>query len=83
MTKCDMCYDLVDKGEKPACVDACPMRALDFGPLDKLIEKYGQVRTIFPLPDEAMTRPSLIIKLHRTAAKAGAGDVTVSNREEV
>lgn len=83
MTKCDLCVDLVDQGEKPACVSACPMRALDFGPLDELMEKYGQVRTIFPLPAEAMTRPAFIIKLHPTAAKARPGDVTVSNSEEV
>ena len=32
MTKCDGCYDRVAEGKLPACVDSCPMRALDFGP---------------------------------------------------
>ena len=31
MTKCNLCADLLDKGQNPACVDACVMRALDFG----------------------------------------------------
>lgn len=26
--KCDLCSDLVAGGEEPACVAACPMRAL-------------------------------------------------------
>jgi anaerobic dimethyl sulfoxide reductase subunit B (iron-sulfur subunit) len=30
--------------EKPACVEACPMRALDAGPLEELIMKYGDNR---------------------------------------
>lgn len=29
MTKCDGCYSRVKDGEKPICVDACPLRALD------------------------------------------------------
>lgn len=29
--KCDFCIDLLRKGEKPACVDVCNARALDFG----------------------------------------------------
>ena len=29
--KCDMCKDLLAKGEKPICVTSCPTRVLDFG----------------------------------------------------
>jgi len=32
MTKCNMCYDWWTRVQKPACVQACPYRALDFGP---------------------------------------------------
>ncbi len=32
MYKCDMCYDLIQKGKEPACVSACPNGALSFGP---------------------------------------------------
>lgn len=39
--KCDSCKDLRDAGMNPACVDACPLRALDFGERDELKEKHG------------------------------------------
>ncbi|WP_342666912.1 4Fe-4S dicluster domain-containing protein, partial [Salmonella enterica] len=35
-TKCDGCYDRVAEGKKPICVESCPLRALDFGPIDEL-----------------------------------------------
>ncbi|VUC87285.1 anaerobic dimethyl sulfoxide reductase subunit B [Salmonella sp. NCTC 11881] len=39
MTKCDGCYDRVAEGKKPICVESCPLRALDFGPIDELRKK--------------------------------------------
>jgi anaerobic dimethyl sulfoxide reductase subunit B (iron-sulfur subunit) len=39
--KCDACKDQCDAGRNAVCVDACPMRALDFGEQDVLTEKYG------------------------------------------
>ena len=48
MTKCDFCADLVGAGGRPACVTACPMRALDFGPLEDLRTKYGGTRLDVP-----------------------------------
>ncbi len=41
MTKCDGCYSRIKSGQKPICVDACPLRALDFAPIDELRAKYG------------------------------------------
>jgi len=43
MQKCNLCIDRLAEGKKPICVDACPMRALDVGPVDELIIKYGGV----------------------------------------
>lgn len=37
-TKCDGCVERLDKGEEPACVEACKVDALLFGDLNSLIE---------------------------------------------
>jgi anaerobic dimethyl sulfoxide reductase subunit B (iron-sulfur subunit) len=34
-TKCDGCADEVDSGLDPTCVRACPMRALQYGRVEK------------------------------------------------
>ena len=44
MQKCDFCLDRLAKNKKPVCVDACPMRALDAGPIEELRAKYGDIR---------------------------------------
>lgn len=38
MYKCDMCYDLIKKGQEPACVSACPREAIRFGDKEELRE---------------------------------------------
>ncbi len=81
MTKCNFCYDALDAGDKPTCVAACPSRALDFGELDALKAKYGNVNEVAPLPTASITDPSLVINPHRDAAPVGAGPV--ANPEEV
>ena len=37
MVKCDMCYDRVTDNKLPACVEACPRGALEFGQREKLL----------------------------------------------
>jgi anaerobic dimethyl sulfoxide reductase subunit B (iron-sulfur subunit) len=65
--KCDFCLDRLTVGKNPVCVDACPMRVLDYGPLSSLQEKYGDIRSTSGLPDAAITKPALIISPHRDA----------------
>ena len=57
-----MCIDRLEKGDLPLCVASCPMRALDFGPIDELIEKYGDVRQIETMPAPDITSPNWIAK---------------------
>ena len=38
---CDACADLRELGEQPACVAACPMRALEFGDIDELRARHA------------------------------------------
>ena len=57
-TKCHFCYDLLELGLPPACLAACPNRALDFGDFAELTRKYPQGMThVFPLPDPSATAP--------------------------
>ena len=62
MSKCDACADRLDHGLQPICVESCPQRAIEFGPIDELRKKYGDRATIAPLPDADLTKPSLVIR---------------------
>ena len=66
MSKCTMCVDRLaedrlEKDQLPACVAACPMRALDFGPIDELVEKYGDVRYCEGMPAPDATAPAFLV----------------------
>jgi formate dehydrogenase iron-sulfur subunit len=39
MRKCDMCASRLEKDERPACVEACPQHALDFGNREDLLSR--------------------------------------------
>lgn len=80
MGKCDLCADYVDQGKNPSCVDACPMRALDFGDYDDLVAKHGESVHVHPLPQPSITRPSIVLRAHHEAGRAGA---RVANAEEI
>ncbi|MBW1997548.1 MAG: 4Fe-4S ferredoxin [Deltaproteobacteria bacterium] len=62
MQKCHFCVDRWDKGKKPVCVEACPMRALDAGPMEFLESLYGKSQRAqgFELTDHCS--PSVIFK---------------------
>lgn len=78
MSKCDMCDDLRLAGENPACVDACPLRALDWGDMADLRKKYGSTSSVDPMPDGSITNPSMILTPHRHTQllSHGAGHTT-------
>lgn len=83
MTKCNFCYDYIEEGKNPSCVDACPMRALEFGELKVLQKKYGNQNQIDPLPSGSMTKPAIVISPHKKSGRTGPKKVVVNNREEV
>jgi anaerobic dimethyl sulfoxide reductase subunit B (iron-sulfur subunit) len=76
MQKCTMCINRLDKGDKPTCVKACVARALDFGSLDTLFNRYPTAvqlnETDFPyaykLKGGANTKPSFLVKRKISAA---------------
>lgn len=73
MTKCNFCEDLLAKGENPACVDACVMRAIEFGDLAELRAKYGTLNAVEPLPEANLTKPSAVITPHKHSQVSGRG----------
>ena len=83
MSKCDLCYDYRQANQDPACVSACPSRALDWGQIDELRAKYGDVNAIEPLPDSSITKPNLVIKPHRDAQPSGQGTGSIANPKEI
>ncbi len=81
MTKCDSCQDLVSDGQDPACVSACPMRALEFGDIEELRAKYGDEVEIEPFPNKEITSPALVINPNRKAVPTGSDTGRILNME--
>ena len=80
--KCDGCAERLAAGEQPVCVEACPARALDFGPVDEM-RKKGERAAIAPLPEPSYTQPNLYVKASADAKPAGDAAAKVSNPLEV
>lgn len=68
-SKCHGCTDRVHAGKRPICVEACPLRALDFGEVKELQARYGLDlgADIMPLPAASATIPNLLVKLSPSA----------------
>ncbi|MBI4285191.1 MAG: 4Fe-4S dicluster domain-containing protein [Chloroflexi bacterium] len=60
--KCNLCADRRAEGRPAACVAACPTYALDIGPMDELIRKYGEVRELPNFADYRKTFPAVIFR---------------------
>jgi len=74
VSKCNMCVDEIDSGRKPYCVQACMMRVLDIGPIDKLLAGVYEtkamashekpVRAVKNIADVELTHPSIVFIPH-------------------
>lgn len=62
MSKCTMCVDRLEQGQLPVCVSSCPLRALDFGPIEELRAKYGNVAQLEGMPDPQLAKPAVVFK---------------------
>ncbi|WP_368536966.1 4Fe-4S dicluster domain-containing protein [Enterobacter hormaechei] len=83
MTKCDGCHSRVADGKKPICVESCPLRALDFGPIEELRKKHGQLAAVAPLPSAHFTKPSIVIKPNANSRPTGDTTGYLANPKEV
>lgn len=83
-SKCDGCTDRVARGEAPVCVEACPLRALDFGEVGDLLAAHpGASTDILPLPDSSYTSPNLLVHMCDAALRAQDDPGFVANPLEI
>jgi len=81
VNKCDFCKDIVDAGGNPACVEACPMRAMEWGDIEEL--KAAHPEAVFPVQPLAGPEdfgPNTVYTAH---AKAGDREGAILNTEEI
>jgi anaerobic dimethyl sulfoxide reductase subunit B (iron-sulfur subunit) len=62
MRKCDFCLDRWLENKLPVCVEACPTRALDAGPLDELEAKCGNIKQAEGFAYSGRTKPAVLFK---------------------
>lgn len=64
--KCDGCLDMQEQGEAPACISACPMRAIEFGPMEELASRHPDaISPDLIIQNDKTALPSFIVKPHR------------------
>ena len=71
MEKCDLCLERLAEKKKPICVDACPMRALDVGPMTELTVSYGNEREATGFKYSEDCNPSVVFKSKRESGLNG------------
>jgi anaerobic dimethyl sulfoxide reductase subunit B (iron-sulfur subunit) len=62
MRKCNFCLNRHLEGKLPDCIEACPVRALDAGPLIELENKYGQNKKAIDFKFSKRTQPAVVLK---------------------
>ena len=62
MQMCDLCQDRWTEAKKPICVEACPMRALDAGPITELESMYGRTKELGVFTFNELSKPSIVFK---------------------
>lgn len=56
--KCQLCFERLDNGQKPACVEGCPLEAIEVVDIDS----FGRIdaRSEYPgFPDPGISRPAV------------------------
>jgi anaerobic dimethyl sulfoxide reductase subunit B (iron-sulfur subunit) len=61
-SKCGMCLDRLEQKKKPICVLSCSLRALEFGPMDEMISRFGHLQQLEEMPSPNITFPSVVFK---------------------
>jgi anaerobic dimethyl sulfoxide reductase subunit B (iron-sulfur subunit) len=82
MSKCNLCREELETGGLPACVAACPTRALSLVEFDESRPVSQGHQSMAPLPDDQFTSPATIIKHHKMSKPIGSSAGVVANPEE-
>ena len=62
MQKCDLCLERWREGKSPICVESCPVRALDAGPLEELKAEYEEKYDAAGFVYDTEAKPSIIMR---------------------
>lgn len=81
--KCDFCMDLVDAGQDPYCVAACPMRCLEWGDIEELRAKHGDLAYVAPITSDTSTGPNVVFTPSRLNPDGAIEGVTLNPDHEV
>lgn len=78
--KCSACHDLRQNGRNSACVDACPTRALHFGPLHQFKKEYAATSCegLSFLSPANITTPSLLLHQANRAGTHTTADTVIT-----
>ncbi len=80
--KCDGCVERLRAGRGPICVEACPQRALSFGPYASLADDPEVVAAVAPLPSPEFTQPNLVVRPCVEARPVGDSEGRIANLRE-
>ncbi len=83
MSKCTFCVDDLELGRDPACVEACPVRALDAGDPEDLTARHGAPDMAVgsaPLPPVNLTEPALHLAPHAASDRSDEPDADLTPR---
>lgn len=84
MTRCDGCKDrVINEGKQPICVESCPLRALDYGPIDEIRKKYGKIAEVAPFPAYSQTKPNIALALNKNCKPVGDKKGSIANPLEI
>lgn len=59
------------------------MRALEFGDVNELRERWGSECDVAPLPESSYTRPNLVVTPHRFARRSHESASVLANEKEI